>query len=159
MEKLASFANGSRIEVSAVEALVSRAKDHSNFEIWDAIIRRDRPRSIVLMHRLLDDGADPVMMVGVLAGLFRRMLLAKDLLNKGARQDEIAKATGQYGPRGSAFNNRIKVTSREEILQGLLRIGEVDNAIKNSEGSPRLQIEYLVAELTLPGPGAWSIVR
>lgn len=159
MEKLAAFANGARIDVAAVEALVPRAKDHSSFEIWDAIIERDRPRAVLLTHRLLDDGTDPVMMVGVLAGLLRRMLTAKDLQNKGARPDEIAKATGQYGQRANAFNNRVRATPREEILHGLLRIGQVDNAIKNSEGTPRLQIEYLVAELTLPHTARWGIVR
>lgn len=150
MEKLAAFAGGGHIDLAAVEALVPRAKEHSSFEIWNAMIDGDRTRAVRLTRRLLEDGADPVMIVGLLAGLFRRMLAAKDLLNRGARPDEIARATGQYGPRAGPFNKRVKTTPREEILRGLLNIARVDNAIKNSEGTPSLQVEYLVAKLTLP---------
>jgi len=44
-------------------------------------------------------------------------------------------------------------------VHGLRRLAEVDDAIKNSQGTPRLQIEYLVAELTLPESARWYIRR
>jgi len=110
-----------------------------------------------LTQRVLDDGAEPVMLVGALAGLYRRMLAAKDLMARKAPSEEIMKATGQYGQRAAAFNARVLRTPREEIIHGLRRIAQVDVAIKGSEATPRLQIEYLVAELTLPESARWGI--
>lgn len=159
MEKLAAFADGGRIDFATVEALVPRAKEHTSFEIWNAIIDGDRARAVRLTRRLLEDGVDPVMMVGLLAGLFRRMLTAKDLLSRGSRPDEIARATGQYGARAGPFNKKVRAIPREEILRGLRSIARVDNAIKNSEGTPSLQIEYLIAELTLPVGAQSGILR
>jgi hypothetical protein len=69
-------------------------------------------------------------------------------LDRGASSQEIVRATGQYK---QSFVALLRRTSRAELVHGLKRIAEVDNAIKNSEATPRLQMEYLVAELTLPG--------
>jgi DNA polymerase-3 subunit delta len=157
LDKLATYAGGGSITNDVVEQLVPRAREHSNFELWDAILERDRRRAIRLTQRVLDDGAEPVMLVGALAGLYRRMLAAKDLMARKAPSEEIMKATGQYGQRAAAFNARVLRTPREEIIHGLRRIAQVDNAIKGSEATPRLQLEYLVAELTLPDSARWGI--
>ena len=95
---------------------------------------------------LLDD-SDALPILGSLASLYRRLLTGKELVEGGASSQEITKATGQWS---QTFLTRLRRASRAEIVQGLRRIAEVDNAIKNSEGTPRLQMQYLVAELTLP---------
>ncbi|HYP27124.1 MAG TPA: DNA polymerase III subunit delta [Blastocatellia bacterium] len=157
LDKLSTYSGGGSITNDIVEKLVPRAREHSNFELWDAILERDRRRAIRLTQRVLDDGAEPVMLVGALAGLYRRMLAAKDLMARKAPSEEIMKATGQYGQRAAAFNARVLRTPREEIVHGLRRIAQVDNAIKGSEATPRLQLEYLIAELTLPESARYGI--
>jgi DNA polymerase-3 subunit delta len=157
LEKLATYADGGTIEESVVDQLVPRAREHTNWELSDALLQRDRTRSIRLAYRLLDDGVDALFIVGTVAGLYRRMLTAKDLMNRGATKDEINKATGRYGYTANEFNERVRRMDREEIVHGIQRLAQVDNAIKNSEASPRLQIEYLVAELTLPESARWGI--
>jgi DNA polymerase III subunit delta len=147
LDKLAAYAGGGAIDSAAVQELVPRAREHTNWELWDAIITRDRKRSLKLMQRLLDD-SDPLPILGSLASLYRRMLTGKELVDRGASSQEIVKATGQYK---QTFVSLLRRTPRAELVRGLKRIAEVDNAIKNSEATPRLQMEYLIAELTLPG--------
>ena len=159
LEKLALHAGGGFINNETIEALVPRAREHTSWELWDAILDRDRKRALRLMDRLLDDGSEPVMIVGALAGLYRRMLSAKELIVRGASFEEVSKVTRQYGPRAKEFNARINRTSRDEIAYGLRRIAQVDNAIKNSEATPRLQLQYLIAELTLPDSARWGIYK
>jgi DNA polymerase-3 subunit delta len=149
LEKLVAYAGGGVIDSAAVEELVPRAREHTSWELWDAINVRDRKRALRLMQRLLDD-SDALPILGSLASLYRRLLTGKELLEYGASQQEITKATGQWSQN---FFKLLRRTSRGEIARGLRRIAEVDNAIKNSEATPRLQMEYLVAELTLPGSG------
>lgn len=159
LDKLAAYAGGGFINNAAVEELVPRAREHTSWELWDAIIERNRTRALRLMERLLDDGGEPVMIVGALAGLYRRMLAAKELTLRKAPTEEVNKATGRYGRNAEVFNARVIRTSREEILHGLRRIAQVDNAIKNSEATPRLQLQYLIAELTLPESARWGIFQ
>lgn len=152
LDKLATNAGGGIINNALVEQLVPRSREHSTFELWDALIDRDRKRALKIAERLLDDEPKdmPLMIVGSLAGLYRRMLVAKDLMLRRATAEEVMKATGQYGQRAKEFNARVLRTTREEIAHGLRRIAEVDSAIKNSDATPRLHIQYLIAELTLP---------
>jgi DNA polymerase-3 subunit delta len=157
LEKLATFAGGGFINSATVDALVPRAREHTMWELWDAIIDRDRKRALRVMERLLDDRNEPVMIVGALAGLYRRMLAAKELMARKAPTDEINRATGRYGRNADVFNGRVLRTSREEIVYGLRRIARADSAIKSSEATPRLQMQYLIAELTLPDSARWGI--
>jgi DNA polymerase-3 subunit delta len=150
LDKLAAYAGGGIINSRAIEELVPRAREHTNWELWDAVLARDRKRALRLTQRLLDDGAEPVMLVGMLAGLYRRMLSAKDLMTRGASKEEVNKATGRYGRGAEEFNERVRRAPRHQLVHGLRRTAEVDDAIKSSQGTPRLQIDYLVAELTLP---------
>ncbi|HEY7913557.1 MAG TPA: DNA polymerase III subunit delta [Blastocatellia bacterium] len=157
LDKLATYAGGGMINNAAIEALVPRAREHSSWELWDAIIDRDRRRALRLMERLLDDGNEPLFLLGALAGLYRRMLAAKELMARKAATEEVNKATGRYGRNAEVFNARVLRTARDEIVHGLRRIAQVDNAIKNSEATPRLQIQFLIAELTLPESARWGI--
>jgi DNA polymerase-3 subunit delta len=150
MDKLAEFAGGGYINQTAVSLLVPRARSASSFELWDAILERDRKRALRIAHRLMDDRTDPLAILGALAGLYRRMLIAKDLMARKAPAEEVMKATGQYGKRAAIFNRRVLRTPRQEIVRGLERIAEADRRLKSSEATPRLQIDYLIAELTLP---------
>lgn len=147
LEKLSAFAGGGTIDSAAVQELVPRATEHASWELWDAIVGRDRKRAVRLMNRLLDH-SDALPILGSLASFYRRLLTGKELMERGAPTDEIKKATGQWSQN---FFNGLRRTTRAEFVRGLRRIAEVDNAIKNSEATPRLQMEYLIAELTLPG--------
>lgn len=144
IEKLAAYSDGGAISATTVQQLVARSSEHSSWEIWDAINGRDRKRALKLMERLLND-TDALPILGSLASLYRRLLTGKELLETGASSQEITRATGQWS---QTFLNRLKKTPRAEFIHGLKRIAEVDNAIKNSEGTPRLQMQYLIAELT-----------
>jgi DNA polymerase III subunit delta len=148
IEKLAAYSSGGVIDTAAVEELVPRARSHVSWELWDAIISRDRKRAVKLMNRLLDD-QDPLPILGSLASYYRRLLIGKELVESGASNDEIKRATGQWS---SNFFSGLRRTPRAEFVRGLRRIAEVDNAIKNSEATPRLLMEYLIIELTLQNP-------
>jgi len=159
LEKLMSYAGSGTINDPMITELVPRAREHSSWELWDAIIERNRVRAFRLMERLLDDGSEPLVILGALAGLYRRMLAAKELMARQAPTDEVNRATGRFGRNAEVFNARVLRTAREEIVHGLRRIAQTDNAIKNSEATPRLQMQYLIAELTLPESARWSIFR
>jgi DNA polymerase-3 subunit delta len=158
MDKLIVYAGRNPIDKQAVEHLVPRVREHSNWELWTAIQTRNRKQAIRLVRRLVEDGQEPIGIIGALASLYRRMLIAKDLRARGAPADEIERATGQYGGRAGSFNTAVGRMPREEIVRGIRRIAKADNDAKNSIATPDLQVEFLVAELTLPETASWSIL-
>jgi DNA polymerase-3 subunit delta len=157
MDKLITYAGAGIIDKAAVEQLVPRVREHSNWELWGAIQGRKRAVALKLIRRLVDDGQEPIAIIGALASLYRKMLLAKDLIGKRAPSQEVERATGQYGYRARPFNEAVRRMPREEIVRGIRRIAKADNDSKNSIATPELQVEFLVAELTLPESALWSI--
>jgi DNA polymerase-3 subunit delta len=145
LDKLSAYADGGVINDATVQELVPRASEHTNWELWSAISLRDRIRALKLMERLLDD-SDALPILGSLATFYRKLLTGKQLLEGGASKQEIGQATNQWK---DSFLALLRRSSRAEIVRAIRRIAEVDDAIKNSLGTPRLQMQYLIAELTL----------
>jgi DNA polymerase-3 subunit delta len=158
MDKLIIYSGRNIIDKSAVEQLVPRVREHTSWDLWGAIQSRDRKGAIRLIRRLVDDGQEPIVIIGALASLYRKMLLAKDLMARGAPPQDVERATGQYGYRAAPFNKAVRQMPRQEILRGIRRIAKADNDAKNSIATPDLQVEFLVAELTLPESARWSIL-
>ena len=120
-----------------------------NWDLTDSIVSHDRHKALRVLRNLLDDGAEPVLLTGVIAGTFRRMALAKEMLVRGASQGEIFSEV-----RVPPFKQRAYVSMLHQIdshkMSGMIqRIAETDLAIKTSKATPRMQMEMLVCELML----------
>jgi len=152
LEKLAVAAlDTGQITPQLVDQLIDRSRELSNFDLGDQLIAGDRRRALETLHRLLEDDVAPVMLVGLIAGNYHRLALAKELLKRGAR-DEVYRLI--YGPpaKRDAFMNTLQRSDSSRIARGIQLIAAADLAIKTSlaGGGPkgaRLQLEVLVCEL------------
>lgn len=132
-----------------VEQLVARAKEHSNFELADALLANDLKKSLRLLTRLLDDRAEPIMLLGIIARVFRQMLIAKDLMKQPvqAPPNEIAREIGIPPFRIADFLTHTRRWEEANLVRAVKRMATVDDALKNSLGKPDLQLEFLICEL------------
>jgi DNA polymerase III subunit delta len=153
LEKLADAAIETRqITPEMVDDLIDRSRELSNFDLGDQLIAGERGRALETLHRLLEDEVPPVMLLGLIAGNYHRLALAKELLNRGER-DEAYRLV--YGPpaKRDAFVNTLKRSDATKIARGIQLIAAADLAIKTSlaGGGPKgakLQLEMLVCELS-----------
>lgn len=152
LDKLAAAAIETRqITMELVDQLIDRSRELSNFDLGDQLIAGDRRRALETLHRLLEDDVAPVMLLGLIAGNYHRLALAKELLKRGAR-DEVYRLI--YGPpaKRDAFMNTLQRSEASKIARGIQLIAAADLAIKSSLGGggpkgARLQLEVLVCEL------------
>ena len=146
LDKLASAAaETSVISMSMVDELIGRSRELSNFELGDHLLARNRKRALETLCRLLDDGAEPVMLIGLLAGNYHRLALGKYLLSKGSAQDVFKNIPLPPFKRDPYINALRRIerlgfpkafnSSPRQILRLRLR--------KHS----RLQLEVLICEL------------
>ena len=149
LEKLATAALPSgHISAELVESLVGRSRELSNFELTDHLIARNRKRALETLKRLLDDGVEPLMLTGLLASSFHRLALAKDLMTRGAPEQEVFNLVKMpYGQRAEFLATARRADARD-LSRRIRRIAEADLAIKTSQATPRLQLEMLVCELS-----------
>src|SRR5690242_15990251 len=74
LDKLAAAAiDSGRITLDLVDELIGRSRELSNFELADHLLAKNRRRALETLHRLLDDGAEPLMLVGLIASNYRRL--------------------------------------------------------------------------------------
>jgi DNA polymerase-3 subunit delta len=152
LEKLAAAAiDTKRITSEMVNDLIDRSRELSNFDLGDQLVAGDHARALQTLHRLLDDDVAPVMLVGLIASNYHRLALAKELLQRGAR-DEVNRLI--YGPpaKRDAFMRTLQRSDSRKITRGIQLIAAADLAIKTSQGGggpkgARLQLELLVCEL------------
>ncbi len=147
LEKLASAAaDTGRITLDLVDELIGRSRELSNFELGDHLLAGNRKRALETLHRLLEDGAEPVMLVGLIAGNYHRLALGKHLLARGGRE-EVFRNIGLPPFKRDAYIQTLQRSTAAKIARGIQLTAAVDLAIKTSQATPRLQLEMLVCEL------------
>lgn len=148
LDKLASAVAGTgRITSAVVDELIGRSRELSNFELGDHLLANNRKRALETLHRLLDDGAEPVMLIGLIAGNYHRLALAKHLLAKGGRE-EVFRNISLPPFKRDAYIANLQRNDAARIARGLQLTAAADLAIKTSQATPRLQLELLVCELS-----------
>ncbi|MBA3692577.1 MAG: DNA polymerase III subunit delta [Acidobacteria bacterium] len=153
IEKLAVAAlPDALVTFELVESLVPDSRELSNFDLTDSLLAKNKTRALQILKKILDDGAEPLMLLGLIASNFRRLFMSKELMRQGVERREVARIMRlPYGKQEDflATARRIETEKLTWIMQ---RIAKTDVAIKSSIGGggttgSRLQIEMLVCEL------------
>ena len=148
IDKLASAAIGTKsITLDLVDDLIGRSRELSNWELGDHLMANNRKRALETLHRLLDDGAEPVMLIGLIASNYRKLALGKYLLARGGGRDEVFRNVALPPFKRDSFLATVQRSDATKIAKGLQLLAAADLAIKTSQGTPRLQLEMLVCEL------------
>ena len=149
IEKLTTAAlPDSIITFELIENLVPNSRELSNFELSDYLLAKDRARALQILHKILDDGAEPLMLLGLISYNFHRLFLAKELMNQGANRSDVARTMKLPFSKQEEFLAAARRADADKLAWILRRLAAADLAIKTSQATPRLQIEMLVCELT-----------
>jgi DNA polymerase III subunit delta len=157
LEKLICYVGGKgRIGRAEIDALVVHTREHSNFELTDALLDGRRERALRLLGHIFDNPPEPpqtlaILMLGAIARGYRNLLLSKELMRQNAAQEEIAKAVGMSPYAVKYLNERARKADMNKLLKALTRIAETDVALKSSLATPQLQLELLICELCPTG--------
>jgi DNA polymerase-3 subunit delta len=139
------------IDIDLVDALVANVREIPNFDLTDNLVGGNRKKAIQILSKILDDGAEPIALIGLLSYNFRRLLIAKDMMERGADRGSVTKAAKLYG-KPESFLSAARRADMKKLQHAVVRLAETDLAIKTSVGGSapkgsRLQLEMLVCEL------------
>lgn len=153
LDKLVAFVGDKgRITQDEIDELVRHSREHSNFELTDAIVEGNRKKALNLLHRIFDNASDSpqslsLMILGAIASNYRKMLGAKELMRQNAPNSEVAKLVGLPPFKVGSFNEQVRRVETSHLLKGMARIAATDVALKTSMATPRLLLEVLICEL------------
>jgi DNA polymerase-3 subunit delta len=135
-----------------IAKLVSPSRELSNFELVDFILAKNRLRSLETVRKILDDGGEPLMIIGLLSNNFQRLMTAKEMIRNGIEKSEIARALRLPYRKQDEFLATARRVPYARFTEIMRRLSEVDLAIKTSRGGggplgAKMQLEVLVSEL------------
>lgn len=135
-----------------IDALVPNSRELSNYDLTDHLVAGRAPKAIAALRKILEDGAEPVALMGLISYNYRRLLMAKDLMSRGADRLEVERVLNmRYGSQ-EPFLTAARRSDVRSLERAIRRLAETDLAIKTSKGGSgptgaRMQIEMLVCEL------------
>lgn len=149
LRKLALYANGRRARVADVELMVAYVREANIFQAVDAVIDGRTDVALRLVRKIMEDGNPAVYVLTMLARQARLLLIANDMLSRGASQEEIS---ARLRLSGWVLNKTLQQTRRlsAEYLRYLhAQLVETDLTLKTRPIEERLALETLVADLTM----------
>ncbi len=154
VEKLSAAAMPDAVvTIDLIDALVPNTREITNFALTDQIVRKNRAKALTVLHKVLDDGAEPVMLLGLISYNFRRLLMVADMMSRGIDRREVARVMNLRYSDQEDFLKAARQIGAKKLAHALKRIAETDIALKSSLGGggpagSRMQIEMLVCELS-----------
>jgi DNA polymerase-3 subunit delta len=156
VDKLATWAQGERIQRADVEALVAPRAEASNFALTDAWGARNVAGALYAAEALLERTGDPASrtiprVAGTLTSHVARIRECQALEAQGvsardaaARMKRSAYYVGKLYTQARNFN-------RDELRDATLRLAELDHALKGgSRLSAELELERALVDVTAP---------
>lgn len=137
-----------------INALVPHSREITNFELTDHMVAGRRSKALAALATILDDGGEPLALLGLISYNFRRLLIAKDMMSRGADRGDVAKALKMRYNDQEAFLAAARRADAAVLIKAVDRLAETDLAIKTSVGGSgpagaRMQLEMLVCELSM----------
>ncbi|MFW5897106.1 MAG: DNA polymerase III subunit delta [Bacillota bacterium] len=152
IRKLLSYVGDrNHIEVVDVMRVVNVPGETSIFSLVDAVGSGDAKTAVTVTGEILDGGADPLMILGMVARQIRLIWHVKHELQMGRSPKAIARALGQHPFVVEKCARQSGNFEKEHLERHLRLILETDLGIKRGVWSARLAVERLVAVLASPG--------
>lgn len=153
VEKLSTAALPDKvISTELIESLVPNSREISNFDLTDYLFAGRKKDALKVLKKILDDGSEPLALLGLISYNLRRLLMAKEAMSQGADRGEVARIAKLRYSEQEAFLATARRADEKALVKAIRRLAETDLAIKTSIGGSgpqgaRMQIEVLVAEL------------
>lgn len=149
LDKLLAYSGGEIVREADVRELVSRAKEHKGWDLTDAILDGKGATAARVLSEMLEDGQPTQLILGQIAGRYRRVAIVRDMLDRSESGSAIAARLGVK--MGYALDRLIEQAERlplPAIRAAYARIIEADLDVKRGlMEDDRLALELAVQEL------------
>lgn len=155
IDKLAAAAlPGKLITSELIEALVPNSRELSNFDLADHLVAGRKEQALTSLRKMLDDGAGPVMLLGLIGANYRQLLAIKDLMDRGADRRDVTRAIKAPPHKHEPILAAARRADLKKLSSAIQNLAKTDLAIKTSQGgggpkAARMQVEMLVCQLVM----------
>jgi DNA polymerase-3 subunit delta len=150
IDKLAMYAaDKNTITADHVETLIGHNRMFNAFAVIDAITDSDATAALTRLRKMFaSDKSTHFTAIGAFAYHFRRLFSAKEMLEKGLKENQIAPKLNVWGNRQQPFFRQVNKIPLEKLGTILSRLARIDYLIKTGQTTAPVAIEQLVLKLS-----------
>ncbi len=151
LDKLSAYTAGEAISESEVRALVTDVRDREGYLLADAVADGKPAVATRLLHDLLAKGRPPAVLLLTLENRYRRIAIARDMIDAGATGSNVAARLGIDKPY--PLERLLEQASRHSMVRvrwALDRLAEADYGVKQGMYDEELALELVVHDLASP---------
>ena len=131
MDKVSLYAGESNtMGAGDLQALLGRSREHSVFELTDALADSRRDAALIVLNRLLDDGEEPVRILAMVSWIIRQLIIAQDLAARGCPERELLQQLGGRWDQRKQILGRARRCEADVLEALLLGCAQADAAVK-----------------------------
>ncbi len=155
IEKLALFCAGENdsairtVSIEVAQEIIGDGRSHTIFELTDAVGNKNAEKALMLLGKLLSEGAHPLFILTMLVRLWRQMAIAKALIDSGQTQ-AVAKRVPMPPSLLQRFLRQLKQWTSDEIQKAFGQALSVDSQLKGGSLPARTVLETLLLDLCRP---------
>lgn len=148
IEKAVAF-TGDRAKVSLedVHQTVSRTGSVGIFDLIDTVGGKHGFEAVSMLRELVRKGEPEFKILSMLAKQFRNMLKIRVLVQRGYREEQIAREIGLHPYAARKGMQQCRNFSREELVQGLEALLDADVLGKTGRGEPLVLLEIAILKM------------
>ncbi|MBD3272465.1 MAG: DNA polymerase III subunit delta [Elusimicrobia bacterium] len=146
IEKLLIYCADQRvIGIKETAAMCGQSSVHNMFDLRDSMQARNAKKSVYVLKQLCADRVEPVVIVHTLYQTFRRLLLAKLMMEeKNMSREETESLLHVNAYYEKHFFQDLNCFTKEELCNNLLLLSEADEEIKTGRAEPQGKLTALV---------------
>jgi DNA polymerase III delta subunit len=132
-----------------VRELVSRAQEHKGYELSDAVADHQPIKATRVLEELLQDGVNEGALLATIATKYRRMAVAREMLDARSSRSEIARKLGMNDNYGlTRLLEQVGMIDMDAIKSAYELLTKADADPKTGRMDARLALELAVCELS-----------
>jgi DNA polymerase-3 subunit delta len=147
VEKLQTYVAGERaIDLTDVDQLIFRSEQYGPFELDDAFLARDYPRSIRVLGSMLEEGVEPILILSKLMRVWRQIFVAKALEGRGSAS-QLSQIAGVPQWKASQFLAAARKFDWDRVVSGFAELVGADLAFKSTSTHPEYYFDVMLWKL------------
>ena len=147
IDKICAYSGADRITKSDIDAVVEPVLDAVVFQMTDLMGEGEYGKALLKLQTLLKMQQEPIPILGAIGTHFRRLSVARTLLDNGRRYTDLMKMTGMFEYPAKKTMNAAGRFSARFCAKASELIMETDRAMKTSRDDPERLLEMLVMQL------------
>ncbi len=150
LDKLATYVGkDATITVQDVRQLSTQVQEARIFDLTDALAQRNRKQALNILHDLLSDGETAIALISIIIIQTRRLILVKELAQKGMRSGQIASTLGMAPFLADKCLRQVGNFSAAQLETAYRQLMTTDASLKRSRMAPEMALDLLVVNFGL----------